>query len=241
MSRRLTAPVPEAVVRLVANGRTVAVWTATPAALDALAVGRLHAMGYVHQRSDVLDIDQTTAEGRHEVHVRIASEAEEAGRSEARHRREHGCGPRFLLDCRPDLLSRRPRPATPAPGTFPDLFRELFERSPSRETTGGHHTAALGADAGLVHLFEEVGRHNAADKAIGAALLAGEDPGRMGLVTSARISAEIAEKAARAGLAWVASRSVPTTLATEIAAAAALPIVARAASRDVRIFTGEDG
>ena len=50
------------------------------------------------------------------------------------------------------------------------------------------------------------------------------------------ISGGIAEKAARAGLAWVASRSVPTTLAVEIAAAAGLPIVARAAGKDARVF-----
>jgi FdhD protein len=82
-----------------------------------------------------------------------------------------------------------------------------------------------------------VGRHNGADKAIGGALLAGSALRGLGLMTSARISGEIAEKAARAGLAWVASRSVPTTMAVEIASAAGIPLIARAAARDARVFT----
>src|SRR5690606_14588328 len=74
------------------------------------------------------------------------------------------------------------------------------------------------------------------DKAIGAALLAGEDLGRMGLVLSARVTGEIALKAARCGVAWIASGSVPTTLALRIAAAAGFPIVARAADRDAHVY-----
>ncbi|NIP78675.1 MAG: sulfurtransferase FdhD, partial [Gemmatimonadetes bacterium] len=86
----------------------------------------------------------------------------------------------------------------------------------------------------------EVGRHNGVDKTIGSALLAGSTLTTLGLLTTARISGEIAEKAARAGLAWVASRSVPTTLAVEIAAAAGLPLVARAPGKDVRVFRPGD-
>jgi FdhD protein len=126
--------------------------------------------------------------------------------------------------------------AVPAIEAFPDLFRELFERSPSRRTTGGHHTAALCDGVRLLHDHEEVGRHNAVDKAIGGAILAGDDRTALGLVTTARISAEIAEKAARSRLAWIASRSVPTTMAVEIARAAGLAIIARAAGREAKVF-----
>jgi FdhD protein len=76
------------------------------------------------------------------------------------------------------------------------------------------------------------------DKAIGGGLLAGANLARLGLVLSARVSADIAAKAARAGLAWIASRSVPTTLAVEIAEAAGIPIIARAAGPEARVFAG---
>lgn len=235
-----TAPVPEEPVRLRVNGLPLATWSASPAALEALGAGRLVAAGFVHDRADLLGIQALAPEhGIHRVHAEVAAERAATAIRERDHRREHGCGLRFLLDCRPELLPDASERDARVPDldAFPDLFRELFDRSPSRETTGGHHTTALTDGTRLMHAHDEVGRHNGADKAIGAALLAGDDLGRLGMLTSARISGEIAEKAARAGLAWVASRSVPSTLAVEIAAAAGMPLIARAPRKDARVFS----
>jgi formate dehydrogenase accessory protein FdhD len=239
MSRppRITRPVPEEPVRLVVNGRSLSTWTASPAALEDLAAGRLLTAGFVRDRDEIVAIHPPERRrGVHEVRVDVTSAAAERGWAERAHRAEHGCGLRHLLDCRPPGLPVGRAPDLPALDRFPDLFRELFDRSPSRETTGGHHTAALTGPEAIAHVYEEIGRHNAVDKAIGGALLAGDDLEGLGLLTTARISGEMAEKAARAGLAWVASRSVPTTLAAEIAAAAGLPLVARAPGRDAAIL-----
>lgn len=256
---RITAAVPEEVVRLDVNGLHIATWTASPHALDALGAGRLVALGLVATRKDVLALRVHRDHAVHRIAAEVRPERMAAALQERDHRAEHGCGLRFLLDCRPDLVSTPPDrvgadsqtlagreraggrlapTAPPSLDAFPDLLRELFDRSPSRQTTGGHHTAALSDGTRLIHLHEVIGRHNGADKAIGGALLAGDDLSGLGLITTARISGEIAEKAARAGLAWIASRSVPTTLAVEIAAAARIPVVARAGGRDVRVFSG---
>ncbi len=238
---RVTEPVAEAVVRLSVNGETVAVWTASPHALDALGIGRLRSLGYIRDRDDVLASavrpPPRTGDGTHHIDVSIPADRMAAGTAEREHRTEHGCGLRYLIDCRPDLLP--PRYDTlpiPAADAFPELFHRLYDRSPSRQTTGGHHTTALTDGASLLHLHEVVGRHNGADKAIGGGILAGHDLHRLGMVTTARISGQLAEKAARAGIAWVASRSVPTTLAVEIATAAGMPLVARAAGKESRTF-----
>jgi FdhD protein len=82
----------------------------------------------------------------------------------------------------------------------------------------------------------DVSRHAAVDKAAGAALLGGVDDAPRGLVLTARISGQIALTAARSGIGWIASRSIPTTLAVAIGAAAGLTLVARAGSRDVHTF-----
>lgn len=239
---RATEAVPEEPVRLTLNGVPLSTWSATPEALPELGVGRLMALGYVRGPGDIIDARALPPEeGIHRIEVTVPPSRVPVGIEERDHRAWHGCGPRYLLDCRPDLLP--PRSAAteaglpvPDPDTFRELFRELFARSPSRQTTGGHHTTALSGGTRLVHLFEEVGRHNGADKAIGSALLAGDDLQGFGMLTTARISGEIAEKAARAGLGWVASRSVPTTMAVAVAEAAGFVLVARAAGKDVRTF-----
>lgn len=240
---RATRPVPEVPVRLRVNDEIIATWTCSPGALDALGIGKVLALGFARHPAHVLAVRVPDPEDRvHSIEVDVALEQARAGMEERRHRTEHGCGLRYLLDCRPDLL-RIPDERAPLPdrAAFPDLFGELLDRSPSRRTTGGHHTTAMVDGATLIHVHEEVGRHNGADKAIGAAVLEGATLSRLGLITTARISGEIAEKAVRAGLAWVASRSVPTTLAVELATAGGLPLLARAAGRDARAFGAGPG
>lgn len=241
---RVTEPVPEEPVRLLVNHVPVGTWTASPRGLEALGAGRLMSLGYVRGAGDVLDTRAVpaaeTGDGIHRIEVTVPRERVAVGVEERDHRAWHGCGLRYLLDCRPDLLPERDDPEgfLPVPDldAFPALFRNLFDRSPARKTTGGHHTTALTDGEVLVHLYEVIGRHNGADKAIGGALLSADLLQGLGLVTTARISGQIAEKAARAGVAWVASRSVPTTLAVEIARVAGLPLVARAASTEPRVF-----
>ena len=64
---------------------------------------------------------------------------------------------------------------------------------------------------------EDIGRHNALDKAIGACLLAGRSTAGCGGVLSGRVSFEIVAKAARAGLEVIIAVSGPTSLAVEAA------------------------
>lgn len=242
---RITAPVPEVPVRLRVNGIRLATWTCSPDAYQALGAGRLLSLGFVRAPEDLLAVEVLPDDngGTRRIDAEVPPARLTVGLREREHRREHGCGLRFLLDCRTDLVRERAEgadPGVPDPDAFIELFRELFERSPSRETTGGHHTAALSDSASLLYVHEEIGRHNGVDKALGAALLAGRELAGLGLLTTARISGEIAEKAARAGVAWVASRSVPTTMAVEIAEAARLPLIARAAGKGTRVFgTGD--
>jgi len=239
--KRAVVAVPEEVVRLRVNGSDVATWTCSPEALEALAAGRLRALGFIRSTADLSSVEVGREPGALTIDARVPAAAVARAEEEAEHRRRHGCGLRFLIDCRPDLVPARPsnsgaQASLPTGDAFPALFRDLFQQSPSRKEGGGHHTVALSDGETLVHVHEEVGRHNGVDKAIGAALLAELDLHSYGLLVTARISGEIAEKATRAGLAWVASRSVPTTLAVEIASAAGLRLVGRAASPDARIF-----
>jgi formate dehydrogenase assembly factor FdhD len=130
----------------------------------------------------------------------------------------------------------RERARLPDPGTVHEIFRALYTLSERYQESGGVHTAALCEGERIAFLKEDVGRHNAVDKVVGLALLAEEPLARLGLVLTSRVSAEIAIKAARAGVAWIASRSVPTTLALRVAETVGVPIIARAAGKDAHLF-----
>jgi len=90
--------------------------------------------------------------------------------------------------------------------------QEVFAR------TGGTHAAALFDAAGEVRSFaEDLGRHNALDKAVGKLLLSGGPPRGLGAMMSGRLCFELVVKAARAGLEILAGVSAPSSLAVDAA------------------------
>jgi FdhD protein len=234
--------VDEAPWVLVANDRLVAGGTFTPYHPEALGVGRLLAEGYVVDLEDLHAIEAVVLDpGVTHVRARISGSRSLVAEAERLHRHERACGLLHFVACDPHSLVRdRSRDAPPAE-QFPDHFRTLFRATEERHPGGGMHAAALFDGDRLLHQCEDVGRHNAVDRAIGEGWMSGLDLSQLGLVLSARVSGQIALSAARAGIAWVASRSVPTTLAVAIAGVAGMPIIGRAAGPHAHVFRGRAG
>lgn len=204
--------VEEVVVHLKVGEWQVFDWRCTPRDLEALAIGRL----YIEDKiADSLVASSIVIERGNDV-IEI------------------------LLDALPPIQSARrvrfPHIDIPPPDQFTELFRALFTGVDSRHEEGGMHAAALARGGQIVVQAEDVGRHNSVDKAIGLALLAGEDPAACGMLISSRVSGEIARKAAQCGIAWLASRSIPTTLAVQTARAAGMPIIGRAAGKNSVLY-----
>jgi FdhD protein len=107
------------------------------------------------------------------------------------------------------------------------LPARLEHRQPLFARTGGVHAAGLWSPLGdIVDVAEDVGRHNAADKVLGAAARRGAWPlGDHVLIVSGRVSFEIVQKAAMAGLGAVVAVSAPTSMAVEEARALGLTLV----------------
>ena len=139
------------------------------------------------------------------------------------------CGTRSIDDVSALAAAAHPGRPTPAPVpadvllTLPERMRaaqQVFER------TGGLHAAGLFDQHGtLLSLREDIGRHNAVDKVVGARLLAGEPTAVPLLGVSGRIGFEIVQKAAAAGIGVVAAIGAPSSLAVRLAETAGLGLV----------------
>ncbi len=122
---------------------------------------------------------------------------------------------------------RRPQSAVPVtPDLLHALPARLREAQRVFDSTGGLHAAGWFDHEGrLVVLREDIGRHNAVDKVVGARLLAGEPPAAPVLCVSGRIGFEIVQKAVAAGVGLVAAIGAPSSLAVRLAEEAGLGLV----------------
>jgi FdhD protein len=231
---------PEAAVWFEVNGGRRMMTTCTPDDLKAQASGFLLTEDYVHSAAEILEIEIVHLDGESGASLGVRARVPDAGVIRVgklhRHIRENGCGLEHYATCdRSILCADRPLPI-PSHDTLRVLFRDVFAAGDTEYPEGGMHGAALTDGERILMTVHDVGRHNTVDKVVGRALLAGTELSGCGLIMTSRISAAIALKAARAGVSWLASRSVPTSLAVAIADAAALPLIARAASKDMMVI-----
>jgi FdhD protein len=112
------------------------------------------------------------------------------------------------------------------PGALERALTALKQRQPLNVSSGAVHAAAWASPAGEIQCVrEDVGRHNALDKLLGA-LSRGETDPRDGFVlVTSRASYEMVTKAARLGIGLLAAISAPTVLAVELARASRLTLV----------------
>jgi FdhD protein len=224
------AAVDEVPVWLEVNHQPTVTWMCTPDQLEELVVGWLHGEGYIGSVDDLRSLRPCATDLGFWAEIDPAR-LEAVAHDDRRRVLASGCGAVSVALAEPDSLGK-----SAARGEPPDLertralFKDVFGRGQRYHDTGGIHAAALTDGVSLLTHAEDVGRHNAVDKVIGAALLARRDPTGLGLLVTGRISAELAFKAARAGLSWVATVSVPTTLAVTIARRAGVTLVGRAVS-----------
>ncbi len=233
------AAVEEVPVWLEVNGARAVTWMCTPELLEELAIGWLAGEGYIDSIDEVRLRPCATDLG---FWAEIAPKRVQAVAGEERRAvLASGCGAVSIYLADPHTFPTGPtRGAPPEPETLRGLFKALFARGARYRDTGGIHAAALTDGGGLLAHAEDIGRHNAVDKVIGALYLARRPLPGLGMLVTGRISAELASKAARAGIAWVATPSVPSTLAVEIARRTGMTLVGRAVSGTPRLHPAPD-
>jgi FdhD protein len=109
-----------------------------------------------------------------------------------------------------------------------------------RKTRGSHAAMILGRRLETISFAEDVGRHNALDKAIGKAFLNGKLAEAAIVVLSSRISYELVQKAARAHLPMVISKSRPTALAAELGKALNMTLACMGKDSELIVVCGQN-
>jgi FdhD protein len=140
-----------------------------------------------------------------------------------------------LLDCDRGINMMLDVSAAAVPG----LMKQFQTMSPLFRATGGVHSAAIIQDGQFVAFADDIGRHNAVDKVVGACALKRVPLDTIFLVTSGRISLEVALKAARLRIPVVISPSAPTDRAIEVAARVHTTLIGFARGRRMTVYSAD--
>lgn len=224
----------EVPVALVYHGVPHVVMLATPADLEDYAVGFTVSEGLVAEPREIQSVEVERLADSIEVRIGIAGERF----SELLRRRRNLTGRSGCGLCGAETVDEAIRPpvkvskgpTVTAAGLHAALV-ELESRQPVNARTGSIHAAAWvipgdnGATDRIQFVREDVGRHNALDKVIGALVRSGTDiTAGYALITS-RASFEMVQKAAAAGITFMAAVSAPTGLAIRMAEQTGLTLV----------------
>jgi len=233
----LTEEVP---VALEFNGISHAVMLATPADLEDFALGFGLSEGIFASASDLYGCEvEASPQGitvRMDVSARSFAGLKERRRTLAGRTGCGVCGTESLDQVlRPVPLVRAGTPVHS--GSIARAMREMHERQRLCHATGSVHAAAwCSTDGDVQWLREDVGRHNALDKLIGALAHTGADRGDGFIAVTSRASVEMVQKAAVAGAPLLAAVSAPTLLAVETADKAGMSLVGLVRRDDLVIY-----
>ncbi len=235
--------VPEEVpIAILFNSQNHAVMMGTPADFEDFAVGFAIAEGIVPAASDVRNVLVLPSEQGYAVDLSVSEERLNRGRMARRSLEGRtGCGLCGIEDIKDAI--RMPGRAVPDVALSPQAVARAYEELPrhqpmSKVNRTVHAAAWCSADGAIVVSREDVGRHNALDKLIGALARAGTDLTTGFVLMSSRCSFELVQKCAIAGIGALATVSAPTALALTLATQARLKLAALS-NRGVMIFDKE--
>jgi len=233
--------VDEVPVALVYNGISHAVMMATPDHLAEFALGFSLSEGIIAHAGECYGIEVENGPAGVAVELEIASSAFMALKERRRSLTGRtGCGLCGVdsLDqvCRP-LPQLAPARGFHAAGVRAALAAIGPEQALTRLTGAAHAAAWCGMDGALRIVREDVGRHNALDKVIGAMAQAKADPADGFLLITSRVSFEMAQKASLAGVSALVGMSAPTLAAVQLADKAGMTLLAFARGSDYVCYT----
>jgi FdhD protein len=224
------------------DGEALAVAMRSPGEDEELAAGFLAGEGLIGGRDEIEAVGPTEDLAANVVEVRTRAGLRRDPSGERRFSLTSACG--VCGKAALEFVHREAPPVEQSPPLEPQLVVGLPDAARSGqhdfERTGGLHATGLFESAGeLLLVREDVGRHNAMDKAIGALLLAGRYP-LPGVIAclSGRAGFELVQKASVAGLAGVVAVGAPTSLAVELAVERGLLLCGFVRGNSFNVYAG---
>lgn len=196
------------------NGEHVRTMLCSPSELEDLAVGFLFAEGLISGAGDIKKIE---IEGGSKIQATVEKTPF------CPHIDKEHQNPSFQFT--PELAWNQ--------------MKNFAEASKLFQETGGVHSAAICDQEGIRFFAEDIGRHNAVDKAFGKALRAGLEFQNTYFLTSGRIAGDLVRKVIKAGIPIVLSYSAPTETAIRLAEEAGVTLVGFIREERMNVYTGD--
>lgn len=240
--RQLAVETP---LSLTYGGMPFAVMMVSPADIEDFVTGFSLTEGIVESRDDLRGISVEPLDDAIKVDVSLAPERMHMHLARARTMAGRtGCGVCGISDLA--ALPRRHNPVASAPAIRPAAIeralRDVVDAQVLDQLTRAMHAAAWCSPAGeILVVREDVGRHNALDKLIGALLRTGVEPANGFVLITSRASFEMVEKTAMFGASCLVAISAPTSLAVTRARAHGVTLVGVARKDGAILFTGIGG
>ena len=235
----------ETAIALTYDGTTYAVMMASPADLEDFGIGFSLTERVIGAVSEIEDLTIVEHGGGIEVQMRLTGDV---GRDLTARRRQMA-GPVGCGLCGIDSIEQALRAPVMVPQTGLALSAAEVTAAVgalsrgqvlNARTRAVHAAGFYRRDGGALLVREDVGRHNALDKLIGALARAGLSGPDGALVMTSRVSVEIVQKAAASGCGFILAVSAPTALAVRLAEQAGITLVAIVRGEDFEVFTHPD-
>ncbi len=224
----------EAPVELILNGRKLVTFMCTPINLNELALGYLYSRGLISKAEEVFSL--AACEDMKKVYVITSNKyaEEEYSLSQVL---ESSCGSGVVFSEKFLKNKKINSPYHISMVKLRELSTTMLKKAVLYKKMGGLHCASLANEKSILFLREDVGRHNAVDKVIGKGLLSEANFQRTVIMTTGRISVDMVLKSISPKIPIIVSRSIPSTLAIEIAEQLGITIVGRIFSNQPIVYT----